>query len=106
MPSWSARSRRGRSSSAVGRKLAVRYGNTGTGRIASKRVDMVVLATAARPPEGLAQLGGTLSLEMAEDGFLRAEETHAGLVGSTRPGIYLAGCAGGPKDIPDTVAEA
>jgi len=99
---------RGKPASIVpdGRKLAVRYENTGTGRIESKRVDMVVLATAARPPEGLAQLGQTLGLETAEDGFLRAEETHAGLVGSTRPGIYLAGCAGGPKDIPDTVAEA
>ena len=99
---------RGRPSSIApeGRKLAVRYENTGTGRIESKRVDMVVLATAARPPDGLAELGQTLGLETAGDGFLRAEETHAGLVGSARPGIYLAGCAGGPKDIPDTVAEA
>ncbi len=99
---------RGRPSSIApdGRKLAVRFEDTKTGRIQTKRVDMVVLATAARPPEGLAGLAETLGLEEGEDGFLRADETHAGLVGSTRPGVYLAGCAGGPKDIPDTVAEA
>ena len=89
-----------------GDKLSVRYEDTETGRIETKRVDMVVLATAVRPPDGLAQLGRTLGLDTAEDGFLRAEEVPAGLVGSSRPGIYLAGCAGGPKDIPDTVAEA
>jgi len=89
----------------VGRKLAVRFENTETGRIENRRVDMVVLANAVRPPEGLAQLAHTLGLETAEDGFLKAEETVAGLVGSARSGIYLAGCAGGPKDIPDSVAE-
>lgn len=89
-----------------GRRLEVRFENTDSGRIEAKRVDMVVLATAMRPPDGLAELGRTLGLEMAEDGFLRAEETYAGLVGSSRDGVYLAGCAGGPKDIPDTVAEA
>jgi heterodisulfide reductase subunit A len=67
---------------------------------------MVVLATAVQAPEGLSELSETLGLETAEDGFMRADETRAGLVGSTRAGIYLAGCAGGPKDIPDSVAEA
>ncbi len=89
-----------------GRKLAVRYENTKSGRIQTKRVDMVVLATAVRPPEGLAELGHTLGLSTAADGFLQADETHSGLVGTSRRGVYLAGCAGGPKDIPDTVAEA
>src|SRR3972149_7073373 len=70
------------------------------------KTDMVVLATAVRAPEGLAELGGVLGLETGADGFPRAEDAGFGLVGSTRPGVYLAGCAGGPKDIPDSVAEA
>ncbi len=89
-----------------GHGLTVRFEDTDGGRSRRMDVDMVVLATAVRPPDGLASLAETLGLEVAEDGFLRAEETLAGLVGSSRPGIYLAGCASGPKDIPDSVAEA
>ncbi len=103
-----ARFIRGRPASIVpaGERLALRYEDTREGRVKTLETDMVVLATAAQAPEGLAALGATLGLEVAEDGFLKARETNLGLVGSTREGIYLAGCAGGPKDIPDTVAEA
>ncbi len=66
----------------------------------------MVLATAVRPPEGLAKLAETLGIELDEDGFLKAVESRGGLIASTRPGIYAAGCARGPKDIPDSVAEA
>jgi len=86
--------------------LTVRFEDLGERRIEEQDFDMVVLATAVQAPDGLGALGETLGLELAEDGFLRAEETSFGLIGSPRPGIYLAGCAGGPKDIPDSVAEA
>ncbi len=103
-----ARLIRGRPASIVpaGERLALRYEDTREGKVKTLETDMVVLATAVQAPEGLAALGATLGLEVAEDGFLKARETNLGLVGSTREGIYLAGCAGGPKDIPDTVAEA
>lgn len=86
--------------------LTVRFEDTNERRIKEQEVDMVVLATAVQAPSGLRELGAVLGLETAEDGFLRAEETGFGLIGSARPGVYLAGCAGGPKDIPDTVSEA
>ncbi len=86
--------------------LTVRFEDVSESRIEEQDFDMVVLATAVQAPEGLGDLGATLGLELGEDGFLRAEETGFGLIGSSQPGIYLAGCAGGPKDIPDSVAEA
>ncbi len=67
--------------------------------------DMVVLANAVTPQVGLADLAERLGIEMDEDGFLKSLETRGGLVMTTRPGIYAAGCASGPKDIPDSVAE-
>jgi heterodisulfide reductase subunit A len=99
---------RGRPSriSAGKKGITVRFEDTDERRIKEQKVDMVVLATAVQAPTGLRELGGTLGIEAAEDGFLRAEETGFGLIGSSRPGVYLAGCAGGPKDIPDTVSEA
>jgi heterodisulfide reductase subunit A2 len=103
-----ARFIRGRPASIApkGLGLAVRYENTETGEIETREVDMVVLATAAQPPESLRRLAAALSIEVDQDGFLKADETVAGLVATTRTGVYGAGCASGPKDIPDSVAEA
>ncbi|MFQ5878987.1 MAG: hydrogenase iron-sulfur subunit [Dehalococcoidia bacterium] len=99
---------RGRPSAVVanGRGLQVRYEDTEQGRTETKDVDMVVLATAVRPPPGLAGLTAILGVEVGEDGFIKAAEERGGTVFTTRDGIYACGCATGPKDIPDSVCEA
>ena len=66
---------------------------------------MVVLANAVTPPQGLGELADRLGIELDEDGFIRSQEIIGGLVTTTRPGVYTAGCVSGPKDIPDSVAE-
>ncbi len=66
---------------------------------------MVVLANAVTPPDGLKDLAARLGIEMDADGFIQAREILGGLVMTSRPGIYAAGCASGPKDIPDSVSE-
>ncbi|MFQ5898849.1 MAG: hydrogenase iron-sulfur subunit [Candidatus Methylomirabilia bacterium] len=86
--------------------LRVRFEDTEARRLREESYDMVVLATAVRPPDGLADLARALGIELDEDGFIRAVEERAGLIATTRPGVYAAGCASGPKDIPDSVAEA
>ncbi|MBA4180861.1 MAG: methyl-viologen-reducing hydrogenase subunit delta [Anaerolinea sp.] len=86
--------------------LRVRYEDTVASEVREEDFDMVVLATAVKPPEGLADLAGALGVEVDEDGFIRAAEGHGGLIHTSRPGIYAAGCATGPKDIPDSVSEA
>lgn len=86
--------------------LRVRYEDTVQSEVREEDFDMVVLATAVKPPEGLGSLAGVLGVELDEDGFIRAAEERGGLIHTTRPGIYAAGCATGPKDIPDSVSEA
>jgi heterodisulfide reductase subunit A len=91
------------------------YGHNGEIRVTyedvenSKRVqadyDMVVLANAVTPSEGLSDLADRLGIQLDQDGFIKSLESQGGLVVTTRPGIYAAGCASGPKDIPDSVAE-
>jgi heterodisulfide reductase subunit A len=88
-----------------GKGLTVRYENTDTGRLETAEADMVILATAVRPPDGLKELAEVLGVDMDEDGFLKAVETQGGAITTTRPGIFAAGCATGPKDIPDSVAD-
>jgi heterodisulfide reductase subunit A len=86
-------------------QIRVTYEDTENATRLQTDYDMVVLANAVTPSEGLANLARCLGIELDEDGFLRAVETQAGLVMTTRPGVYAAGCASGPKDIPDSVSE-
>ena len=88
-----------------GSAIRVLYEDTALAARVETDYDMVVLANAATPPEGLPDLAARLGIELDGDGFIRACEIQGGLVTTTRPGIYAAGCASGPKDIPDSVAE-
>jgi heterodisulfide reductase subunit A-like polyferredoxin len=85
--------------------IEVIYENTETATRMVQDFDMVVLANAVTPPEGLADLAARLGIELDSDGFLRATEMQGGLITTTRHGVYAAGCDTGPKDIPDSVAE-
>jgi heterodisulfide reductase subunit A len=88
-----------------GDRIQVVYENTETATRTEEKYDMVVLANAVMPPAGLADLAGRLGINLDEDGFIKAQEQLGGLVTTTRPGVYAAGCATGPKDIPDSVSE-
>ncbi len=46
-----------------------------------------------------------LGLEKSADGFYREAPGHDPIITEV-PGIFLAGCCQGPKDIPDAVAQA
>ncbi len=85
--------------------INVVYESTKQAKRVTDEYDMVVLANAVTPPESLGRLAASLGIETDADGFLLATESIGGLVTTTRPGIYAAGCASGPKDIPDSVAE-
>ncbi|MDG6996048.1 MAG: hydrogenase iron-sulfur subunit [Nitrososphaerota archaeon] len=71
-----------------------------------KKYDLVVLALAAIPKAGTEELAKTLGIDLGEDGFFKTMDEKGAFVNSSRKGIYLAGCATGPKDIPDSVMEA
>jgi len=68
--------------------------------------DMVVLATAMRPPEGSEKLAKKLKIALDKDGFLSEAHPKLRPVESVTPGMFLAGAAQAPKDIPEAVAQA
>ena len=86
--------------------LLLHYEDTTTGSIEHAHVDMVVLSSALVPSEGTGALAKVLEVGVADDGFIESREATSHPLETTRPGIYLAGCASGPKDITDSVAEA
>ncbi|MBN1955616.1 MAG: CoB--CoM heterodisulfide reductase iron-sulfur subunit A family protein [Anaerolineae bacterium] len=89
-----------------GEKLVVRAEDTLLRRTVEVEADMVVLATAVVPRADEAQLAESLSLERSPEGFFREAHPKIRPVESSRAGFFLAGCCQGPKDIPDTVAQA
>jgi heterodisulfide reductase subunit A len=89
-----------------GDKLVVWAVDTLTGRSLRVKCDMVVLAMAMIPSAYTTKLAKTLRLQTNIHGFFNEAHPKLRPVESLVPGFFLAGCAQGPKDIPETVAQA
>jgi heterodisulfide reductase subunit A len=89
-----------------GNKLVVRAEDTLLRKSVEVEADLVVLATAVVPRSDAADVAALLGVERSPDGFFQEAHPKHRPVDSTRPGIFIAGCDQGPKDIPDTVAQA
>jgi len=76
------------------------------GDVNELKADLVVLATPIIPSEDTKKVSEILDIELDENGFLKEKHINAKSTDSSREGIFLAGCAQGPKDIPDSVAQA
>jgi len=86
--------------------LLLHYEDLESGEPQHSHVDMVVLSSALVASEGTSKLAGILGVDVARDGYIESRDASAYPLETTRPGVYLAGCASGPKDITDSVAEA
>ncbi len=86
--------------------LTIRSEDTLLGKVTEYDYDMVVLSVGLQPPEGAETLRQTLTLSKSSDGFLMEAHPKLRPVDTLTDGIYLAGVAQGPKDIPDAVAQA
>jgi len=69
-------------------------------------VDMVILSTALEPRADAESVARLFSLSRRADGFFLEKHPKLDPVATTIDGIFIAGCCQGPKDIPDTVAQA
>jgi heterodisulfide reductase subunit A len=99
---------RGRASKVYksGDKLKVLGVDTLSGQNVEIDADMVVLAQAMVPSKGTAEAAKTLKIGRDKDGFLAEAHPKLRPVESVTGGIFLAGTAQGPKDIPETVCQA
>jgi heterodisulfide reductase subunit A len=87
-------------------RLTVVAENTLTRRTLRLPVDMVVLSVGLEPAEEADSLGKLLGLQRDKDGWFNELHVKLAPVKTATSGIFLAGCCQGPKDIPDTVAQA
>jgi heterodisulfide reductase subunit A len=89
-----------------GDKVVVWGADTLTGKKIEIYADMVVLATAILPSLGAQDLAKKLKIGTDEHGFLTEAHPKLRPVESLTSGVFLAGAAQAPKDIPETVAQA
>ncbi len=68
--------------------------------------EMVVLCPAIVPGEDAAKLANVLGIKRDPNGFFIAEHDRMAPAKTLTEGIYIAGCAAGPKDIPQSVLQA
>jgi heterodisulfide reductase subunit A len=99
---------RGRSARVVqdGEQMLVRGEDIREDKILELPVDMVILAAGLEPASGTSELAKALGIEPDAEGWFTELNYNSDPTGTCRGGIHVAGVCQGPKDIPDTVAQA
>ena len=92
------RARPGKLEEDADRNIIIWYEDTAKGELRRLKVDLVVLCTALLPRPV------KLGIETDEDGFIRTPPLSP--VETSVEGVYACGFATGPKDIPESVAQA
>jgi heterodisulfide reductase subunit A len=78
----------------------------GTNKLIEIRADLVVLANGLVPSGDVTRVNELFHASRSADGFLLEAHPKLRPLESSTAGIFLAGACQGPKDIPDTVAQA
>ncbi len=87
-------------------KLIVRGADTLAGVPLTVEADLVVLAAAMRPSDGVRPLAQMLNVGYDENGFLSESHPKLRPVETTAAGVFVCGACQAPKDIPEAVAQA
>jgi heterodisulfide reductase subunit A len=87
-------------------KLIIRVEDTLAGFIRRIPVDMVVLSVGIEPNKNSKEIARLFSIGCSSEGFFQERHPKLAPVHTFTEGVFIAGCCQGPKDIPDTVAQA
>jgi len=87
-------------------KLIMRVEDTLIGVMRRIPVDMVILGTGLEPGLNQGDIARIFNITTSQDGFFLERHPKLAPVSTASDGVFLAGTSQGPKDIPDTVAQA
>lgn len=87
-------------------QLMVRAEDITEDKLIEQEVDMVVLAVGLEPREDAPDIANMVGISISDEGWFLEANSNTGPVDTYTGGIYIAGLCQGPKDIPDTVAQA
>jgi len=85
------------------KNLIIHY-ETEDGKMVSEEFDLVVLSVGFEPVREYREIAETFRIELNPYGFIKTDSFHP--LQTSRPGIYVSGAFSGPKDVPETVAQA
>lgn len=77
-----------------------------SGEMRTLDADMVVLCPALIPKDDNTEIANTMGLELDEYGFFKSKNDLIAPVDTNVSGIFICGYCQGPKDIPESVAQA
>lgn len=84
--------------------LSLQVENSETSEVVVLHPEMVVLSVGMGPAGSMTDLARKFGIALEETGFVRTLHDALDTTATLRPGIYVAGTAVSPKDIPDSVA--
>ena len=88
------------------KSLRVRFEDTVTTKKNEELFDLVVLSAGLEASDGTADIARVAGLQTAAAGFIKEYHPKLAPVDTQRTGMFLAGTAQGPKNIPDSIAQA
>jgi heterodisulfide reductase subunit A len=80
--------------------------NTQTGEVFEKSCDILTLCTALIPSSKNNELAKIMGIEIDKYGFFKRPDPLLSPLSTSKEGIFVCGFSQGPKDIPDSIAEA
>ena len=87
-------------------QLTLKVEDTLLGQVRKIPVDMVILAVGLEPRADATEVRRMFNISCSSEGWFLERHPKLAPVNTFTDGIFLAGCCQGPKDIPDTVAQA
>jgi heterodisulfide reductase subunit A len=86
------------------KSLVVRHEDTLTGQLIDTPHDLIIINPGVQPPIGLDDLAVEMNMSLNEDGYVSIHDPVLSPCDTDIEGVFVAGCADGPKDIPDSVS--
>jgi heterodisulfide reductase subunit A len=86
-------------------KLVVQVFDTLEGRQRRIPVDMAILSAGLEPRKDAKEVGKTFGIACGADGWMIERHPKLDPIATMTDGVFIAGCAQGPKDIPSSVAQ-
>jgi len=83
-------------------KPLVRFAPVDDSRVVEEEYDMVILSIGIAPPADVEDVATMLGIEREEGGFLLTADSPTL---TSVPGVFVAGCASGPKDIEESAMD-
>ena len=89
---------------ADGWGISLQVENSETSEVQVLRPDLVVLSVGIGPSEKSEEIAERFGIPLEDSGFVKTVHDAVDTVATLCPGIYVAGTATAPRDIPDSVA--